>query len=109
MATDKYEMVLKVHTTPSNDYDSKGLEHLVKKIPKSKRKQVVVNKGYKSATNDQMLNGKGSKSSIMQKTYCKKPLTHWQTKYNKDINKTHRVVERTFGILKRWLGVGNPI
>ena len=106
VATDARGMVLGVHTTPANEHDSKGLAPLIKKIPKSQRKQVMADKGYKSKANDQMLKDNGSKSRIMHKAYRNKPLTHWQKVYNKIVSKTRWVVERTFGSLKRWFGSG---
>ena len=94
-------MILAVHTTTANEHDSKGLKSLIKKIPKSYRKDVMADKGYKSKANDEMLNDHGSKSRLMHKAYRNKPLTHWQKKYNKAISKTRWVVDRTFGSLKR--------
>ena len=57
------------------------------KIPRSQRKQVMADKGYKSKANDQMLKRKGSKSRIMHKGYRNRPLTDWQKTYNKAISK----------------------
>lgn len=106
MATDQNGMVLGVHTTPANQHDSKGLEPLIKKVPKSQRREVMADKGYKSKGNDKILQDNGSKSRIMHKGYRNRPLTKWQIKYNKAISKTRWVVERTFGSLKRWFGSG---
>lgn len=106
IATDDNGMILGVHTTTANEHDSKGLEPLIKKVPKSQRRQVMADKGYKSKANDKMLKDKGSKSRIMHKGYRNNPLTDWQKKYNKAISKTRWVVERTFGSLKRWFGSG---
>jgi IS5 family transposase len=106
IATDTGGMILGVHTTTANEHDSKGLEPLMDKIPRSQRKQVMADKGYKSKANDQMLKRKGSKSRIMHKGYRNRPLTDWQKTYNKAISKTRWVVERTFGSLKRWFGSG---
>ena len=106
VGTDENGMILGVHTTTANEHDSKGLESLIVKIPKSQRRQVMADKGYKSKANDQMLKDKGSKSRIMHKGYRNKPLSPWQIKYNKAISKTRWVVERTFGSLKRWFGSG---
>lgn len=106
IATDTNGMILGVHTTTANEHDSKGLQPLIDKIPRSQRKQVMADKGYKSKANDQMLINRGSKSRIMHKGYRNRPLTHWQIRYNKAISKTRWVVERTFGSLKRWFGSG---
>ncbi|SNZ01219.1 IS5 family transposase [Flagellimonas pacifica] len=106
MATDDNGMVLGVHTVPANEHDSKGLEPLIKKIPRTQRKEVMADKGYKSRANDEMLRENGSRSRIMHKGYRNTPLTKWQTRYNKAISKTRWVVERTFGSLKRWFGSG---
>jgi len=46
-------MILGVHTTTANQYDKKGLKLLIYKVPKSQRKQVMADKGYKSKANDQ--------------------------------------------------------
>jgi len=106
IGVDKNGIILGVHTTTANEHDSKGLEPLMDKIPKSQRKQVMADKGYKSKANDQMLKDKGSKSRIMYKGYRNTSLTNGQIKYNKAINKTRWVVERIFGSLKRWFGSG---
>lgn len=106
MATDGNGIVLGVHTTPANQHDSKGLEPLIRKVPKAQRRQVMADKGYKSRENDQILKDHGSKSRIMHKGYRNTSLTHWQKKYNKAISNTRWVVERTFGSLKRWFGSG---
>ncbi len=106
LAVDKNGMVLGVHTTTANEHDSKGLEPLIKKVPKTQRKDVMADKGYKSKDNDKMLKKNGSKSRIMHKAYRNTPLTEWEKKYNKAISKTRWVVERTFGGMKRWFGSG---
>ena len=106
IATDANGMILGVHSTTANEHDSRGLASLIKKIPKSQRKQVMADKGYKSRANDEILKKWGSKSRIMHKAYRNQPLTQWQKKYNKAISKTRWVVERTFGSLKRWFGSG---
>jgi len=48
IGVDKNGIILGVHTTTANEHDSKGLEPLMDKIPKSQRKQVMADKGYKS-------------------------------------------------------------
>ena len=106
IATDEQGMILGVNTTPANEHDSRGLGDLIDKIPRSQRKEVMADKGYKSRANDRMLRDKGSKSRIMHKGYRNKPMSKWQKKYNKAISKTRWVVERTFGSLKRWFGSG---
>ena len=106
IGTDENGMILGVHTVTANEHDSKGMGKIIDKIPKSQRKEVMADKGYKSKANDQMLKKKKSKSRVMHKAYRNKPLTNWQIKYNKAISKTRWVVERTFGSLKRWFGSG---
>ena len=106
IATDKEGLVLSVHTTPANEHDSKGLSSLIDKIPKSQRKEVMGDKGYKSKSNDAFLKSKGSKSRIMQKGYRNTRLSIWQKRYNKAISKTRWVVERTFGGMVRWFRAG---
>lgn len=47
-AIDEHGMILAVHTTTTNEHDFKGLEPLLKKIPKRHKKQGVwADKGYK--------------------------------------------------------------
>ena len=67
IATDTGGMILGVHTTTANEHDSKGLEPLMDKIPRSQRKQVMADKS-KSKANDQMLKV-NHKSRIMHKGY----------------------------------------
>ena len=106
IGTDANGIILGVHTTPANTHDSKGLEPLIKKIPKRERKTVMGDKGYAGKDNDKMLKANGSKSRIMKKARRNHPLTNWEKKYNRAISKTRWVVERTFGGMKRWFGSG---
>ena len=79
---------------------------MIDKIPKSQRKEVMGDKGYKSKSNDAFLKTKGSKSRIMQKGYRNTRLSIWQKRYNRAISKTRWVVERTFGSMVRWFRAG---
>lgn len=106
IATDDNGVILSVHSTPANEHDSKGLIPLIRKTPKSQRKQVFTDKGYRSQGNIEFLSSKGSSSRIMYKAYRNTPLTKREELANRLISKTRWVVERTFGSLKRWFGSG---
>lgn len=102
-AVDENGMILGVHTTTANEHDSKGLEPLLDKIPKShKKKGVWADKGYKVPANDQLLKEQRIKNRLMHKAYRNRPLSEWQKLFNKLISKTRWVVERTFGSIKKW-------
>ena len=104
---DEAGMILGVHTTTANEHDSKGLEPLLKKIPKRhKEKGVWTDKGYKVPNNDKLLKDENIKNRIQHKAYRNRPLTYWEKIFNKLISRTRYVVERTFGGMKLWFGAG---
>lgn len=106
IATDDDGMVEAVHTTTANEHDSRGLEPVLKKVPKKKKEGVFTDKGFKVPDNDEYLKKSGIKNRIQHKAYRNKPLTRWQTTFNKLISKERWVVERTFGGMSRWFGAG---
>jgi IS5 family transposase len=106
-AVDENGMIPGVHTTTANEHDSRGLKPLLRKIPRRyARPGVAADKGYKVAENEKLLSKMKVKNRLMHKTYRDRPLTGWQKFFNKLISKTHRVVERAFGSIKKWFGGG---
>lgn len=106
IAVDEDGMVEAVHTTTANEHDSKGLETVLEKVPKAKKKEVMTDKGYKVPGNDAYLSREKIKNRIQHKAYRNRPLTYWQTQFNKLISKHRYKVERTLGGMKRWFGAG---
>lgn len=107
IATEDEGLVTAVHTTTANEHDSRGLKPLLKKVPKKNlKKGVFADKGYKVPANDEYLEKNKIKNRIQHKAYKNRPLTEWQLKFNKLIGKNRYKVERTFGGMKRWFGVG---
>ena len=106
ISVDDDGMVEAVHTTTANEHDSRGLESVLKKVPKAKKKEVFTDKGYKVPKNDQYLKKQKIKNRIQHKAYRNRPLTHWQIQFNKLISKQRYKVERTFGGMSRWFGAG---
>ena len=81
------------------------LSHLIEGS-KRKKQEVLVDKGYKSNANDEVVAKHQSKNRIQDKAYRNKPLTSWQKKRNKLISKQRYKVERTFGSMKKWFKTG---
>lgn len=106
IAVDKDGLVEAVHTTTASEHDSRGLEEVIKKVPKSKKQQVFTDKGYKVPDNDDYLKKHKIKNRIQHKAHRNKPLTSWEITFNKLISKQRWVVERTFGGMSRWFGAG---
>jgi IS5 family transposase len=75
IAVDGDGLVEGVHTTIANEHDSHGLEPVLKKVPKAKKKEVLTDKGYKVPKNDEYLRKEKIKNRIQHKTYRNRPLT----------------------------------
>lgn len=107
IAVDEDGLVLTVHTTTANEHDSKGLKKIVEKIPKEKMKKgIYADKGFKVPENDQLLEQERIKNRLQHKAYRNRPLTYWQTIFNKLISRQRYKVERTLGGMVRWFGAG---
>ena len=106
IAVDEDGLVEAVHTTTANEHDSHGLESVLKKVPKKKKKEVLADKGYKVPNNDNYLKASKIKNRIQHKAYRNRPLTPWEKEFNKIISKYRYKVERTFGGMSRWFGAG---
>ena len=63
-------------------------------------------KGYQSKKNVAILKKRNLKNHILKKAVKNKPLTKWETRFNKLIGKTRFKVERTFGGIKLWFKGG---
>jgi IS5 family transposase len=107
VAVDEDGMVEAVHTTTANEHDSRGLEALMEKVPMAKKEAVYADKGFKVPKNDKYLKENKIKNRIQHKAYRNRPLSRWQTIFNKLISKSRWVVERTFGGMSRWFGAGS--
>ena len=104
-AVDENGLIIGVHTTTANEYDSRGLKPLPDKIPKHHKKQGIYgDKGYKVPANNELLKKHNIKNRLMNKAYRNRPLTPWQQLFNKLISKTRWVMERTFGSITKWFG-----
>lgn len=107
VAVDTDGLVEAIHTTPANEHDSKALKKLLAKTPGRKTAGgVFADKGYKVPDNDKILSTKKIKNRIQHKAYRNRPLTKWETLFNKLISKQRYKVERTFGGMVRWFGAG---
>ena len=82
-------MVEAVHTTTANEHDSKGLNLVMKKVPKAKKTVVFWDKGFKVPYNDTLLREEKIKNRIQHKAYRNKPLTVWQIRFNKLISRSN--------------------
>lgn len=103
LCTDDTEgMITAVVTTAANESDMHHITDVVEKSKLKKGARVKADKGYASATNREALKKSGFKDNIMHKAVKNKPLTAWQTKFNKIISQTRYKVERTAGSMKRW-------
>lgn len=86
-----------VHTESANESE---IDKLSKIIPEIKAERLYADKGYSSANNRKLIQGK-FKDGIMFKAQKNKPLTNRQKIVNKLISKKRFIVEQGFGTLKR--------
>lgn len=63
-------------------------------------------KGYQSKKSATLLKKRKLKNYILKKVVKNKPLTHWEKKFNKLIDKTRFKVARTFVGIKLWFKGG---
>ncbi len=106
IAVDEDGLIQGVHTTTVNEHDSKGLLPVLRKVSRSKKKEVWADKGYQVPDNIEYLKTEKIKDRIQQKAYRGRPLTYWQKRRNVLISKQRYKVERTFGSMKKWFGAG---
>lgn len=88
------------HVTPANRSDCKEFERVVKESSMPKKSRVYADKAYTSQAHTELLQAKGLKNGIMQKSYRNKKLSEKGVLRNKLISKKRYVVERGFGSMK---------
>ena len=89
----------KIHVTPANFPETKELETMADGLKKGTR--LMADKGFASAANTAMLQGKNLKCGVMRKAARGRPLTAHEKLFNKLISKTRFRIEQCFGTLKR--------
>ena len=106
LGTDEQGLVLGLVTTPENISDTTQLAQILATFEVKKYTRIKVDKGYKSAKNDEILKKLALKNGIMHKKKKGKKIGIWEDKFNKLISKTRYRIERTFGSIKSWFGGG---
>jgi IS5 family transposase len=104
--TDDEGLVLGVLTTKASVNEIANLEEVLDKADLPGNIPLKADKGYQSVKNAEVLAKKKLKNHILKKAKKNKPLTQWETKFNKLVGKTRFKVERTFGGIKRWFNGG---
>lgn len=106
--TDEEGLVLGVLTTTASRNEIANLEEVLETVNVDLPKDIPLkaDKGYQSKKNAELLKKRHLKNHILKKAKKNKPLTYWETKFNKLIGKTRFKVERTFGGIKRWFNGG---
>ena len=106
--TDNEGLVLGVLTTTASKNEIANLEEVLDTINVALPKDVPLkaDKGYQSKKNTEILKKRNLKNHILKKAVKNKPLTKWETRFNKLIGKTRFKVERTFGEKKLWFKGG---
>lgn len=94
--------ILGGHVTPANVADITEFKKLLEEPPHlTKDTPVFADKGYSSAKNREIFEGKGYIDGIMQKAARGKPLTFFQRLVNRFISFVRYKVEQGIGTLKR--------
>ena len=88
--------------TTGSTHDSNVFEQLLTDTESS----VYADSAYKSQKHDELLKTKHIQNQILQRAYRNKPLTEQQKQHNRFASQVRYVVERTFGVLKRYYGLG---
>ena len=106
--TDNEGLVLGVLTTPASKNEIANLEEVLETVNVVLPKDIPLkaDKGYQSKKNVAILKKRDLKNHILKKAVKNKPLTKWETRFNKLIGKTRFKVERTFGGIKLWFKGG---
>ena len=104
--TDDEGLVLGVLTTTAKVNEIANLDDVLDTADLPEGIPLKADKGYQSEKNNNILKERKLKNHILKKAKKNKPLTKWETKYNKLIGKTRFKVERTFGGIKRWFSGG---
>ncbi len=106
--TDNEGLVLGVLTTTASKNEIANLEEVLETVNVVLPKDIPLkaDKGYQSKKNTEILKKRNLKNHILKKAVKNKPLTKWETRFNKLIGKTRFKVERTFGGIKLWFKGG---
>jgi len=88
--------------TTGSTHDSNLFEQLLTGTEKA----VYADSAYKSQKHDQLLKDKHIQNHILQRAYRNRPLSKAQKRHNRFASQVRYVVERTFGVLKRYYGLG---
>ena len=109
-AATTFEGIIKhVHLTPANKYEGSELPKIIDSISPVEGSKVYADKGYASEDNRKYLEKQGLKDGIMHKLNCKLEYKELLLMINACISAIRFVVERTFGTLKRMLGMDRSI
>ena len=100
--TDDEGLVLGVLTTTASTNEVANLEEVLDTADLPKHIPLKADKGYQSKKNAAILKERKLKNHILKKAQKNKPLTKWESRFNKLVGKTRFKVERTFGGIKRW-------
>ena len=106
--TDNEGLVLGVLTTTASKNEIANLEEVLETINVVLPENIPLkaDKGYQSKKNTEILKKHNLKNHILKKAVKNKPLTKWETRFNKLIGKIRFKVERTFGGIKLWFKGG---
>jgi len=106
--TDDEGLVLGVLTTTASKNEIANLEEVLDTVNVELPKDIPLkaDKGYQSKKNTALLKQRNLKNHILKRAVRNKPLTKWESRFNKLISKTRFKVERTFGGIKLWFKGG---
>jgi len=99
---DEDGFILAQTLTTGSLHDSNVFEQLLT----GSEEAVYADSAYKSQKHDQLLKSKDIQNRILHRAYRNKPLTEQQKSHNKLASQVRYVVERTFGVLKKYYGLG---
>lgn len=104
--TDDEGLVLGVLTTKASTNEIANLEEVLDTADLPEDIPLKADKGYQSKKNEAILKKRKLKNHILKKALKNKPLTKWESRFNKLVGQTRFKVERTFGGIKRWFNGG---
>ena len=99
---DEDGFILSQTLTTGSLHDSNVFEQLLTGSDKA----VYADSAYKSKKHDQLLKSKNIQNRVLHRAYRNKPLSEQQKSHNKLASQVRYVVERTFGVLKKYYGLG---
>ena len=99
---DEDGFILAQTLTTGSLHDSNVFEQLLT----GSEEAVYADSAYKSQKHDQLLKSKDIQNRVLHRAYRNKPLSEQQKSHNKLASQVRYVVERTFGVLKKYYGLG---